>query len=52
MMLILRPTVSRPVSLSAGHPFAAHEQILIVFVWQSLCFFFVYGALSDERTDL
>jgi hypothetical protein len=32
--------------------FGAHDQSLIFFVWQLLSFFFMQGALSDERTGL
>jgi hypothetical protein len=33
-------------------PFGANDQNLIFFVWQLLSFFFMWGALSDERTGL
>jgi hypothetical protein len=40
---MLRPTVSRPVCLGIKHPFGAYN---------NYGFFFLWGALSDERTGL
>jgi hypothetical protein len=48
--VILRPTVSRPVCLGTKHPFGAYDQILITCV--TVTVLFLWGALSDERTDL
>jgi hypothetical protein len=47
--LILRPTVSRPVSLGIKPPSRAYDQI---FPLSDHCGFFIWGALSDERTGL
>jgi hypothetical protein len=47
---MLRPTVSRPVSLGIKHPFGAYDQIFITYV--TVAALFLWGALSDERTDL
>jgi hypothetical protein len=47
---MLRPTVSRPVCLGIKHPFGAYDQIFITCV--TVTILFLWGALSDERTDL
>jgi hypothetical protein len=46
----LRPTVSWPVCLGIKHPFGAYDQIFITCV--TITVFFLWGALSDERTGL
>jgi hypothetical protein len=47
---MLRPTVSRPVSLGIKHPSGAYDQIYITCV--TVTVLFLWGALSDERTSL
>jgi hypothetical protein len=47
---MLRPTVSRPVSLVIKHPFGAYDQIFITCV--TVTVLFLWGALSDERSGL
>jgi hypothetical protein len=44
---MLRPTVSRPVSLGIKHPSGAYDQIFITVKQLRVCW---CGALSDERT--
>jgi hypothetical protein len=50
LSFMLRPTVSRPVSLGIKHPFGAYDQIFITCV--TVTVLFLWGALSDERTGL
>jgi hypothetical protein len=50
LSLILRPTVSRPVSLGIKQPFGAYGQISNSV--STLRGLLKLGALSDERTDL
>jgi hypothetical protein len=50
LSLMLRSTVSRSVSLGIKHPFGAYDQIFITCV--TVTVLFLWGALSDERTDL
>jgi hypothetical protein len=47
---MLRPTVSRPVSLGIKHPSWAYDQIFITCV--TVTVLFLWGALSDERSGL
>jgi hypothetical protein len=47
---MLRPTVSRPVSLGIKHPFGAYDQIFVTCV--TVTVLILWGALSDERTGL
>jgi hypothetical protein len=47
---MLRPTVSRPVSLGIKHPFGAYDQIFVTCV--TVTVLFLWGALSDERSGL
>jgi hypothetical protein len=47
---MLRTTVSRPVCLGIKHPFGAYDQIFITCV--TITVFFLWGALSDERSSL
>jgi hypothetical protein len=50
--LNLRPTVSRPVSLGVGpHPLGPMTRLYMFFSLTCTCFF-LYCALSDERTGL
>jgi hypothetical protein len=48
----MRSTVSRPVRLGVLPLFGAGDQTLHFFEQQLLLYFFMYGALSDERTGL
>jgi hypothetical protein len=50
LSLMLRPTVSRPVSLGIKHPSGAYDQIFITCV--TVTVLFLWGALSDERSGL
>jgi hypothetical protein len=47
--VMLRPTVSRPVSLGVKPPSGAEDQILLR---QTVAGLLMWGALSDERTGL
>jgi hypothetical protein len=47
---MLRPTVSRPVSLGIKRPFGAYDQIFITCV--TVTVWFLWGALSDESMGL
>jgi hypothetical protein len=49
MSLMLRLTVSQPVCLGIKHPFGAYDKI---FNAVRQLRFFMWGALSDERTGL
>jgi hypothetical protein len=50
LSFMLRPTVSRPVSLGIKHPFEAYDRIFITCV--TVTVLFLWGALSDERNGL
>jgi hypothetical protein len=50
LSFMLRPTVSRPVSLGIKYPFGAYDQIFITCV--TFTVLFLWGALSDQRTGL
>jgi hypothetical protein len=50
LSFMLRPTVSRPVSLGIKHPFGAYDQIFVTCV--TVTVLILWGALSDERTGL
>jgi hypothetical protein len=50
LSLMLRPTVSRPVSIGIKHPSGAYYPIFITCV--TVTVLFLWGALSDERTGL
>jgi hypothetical protein len=47
---MIRPTVSRPVCLGIKHPSGAYDQIF--YYCQTVAGLFMWGAVSDERTDL
>jgi hypothetical protein len=47
---MLRPTVSRPVSLGIKRPSGDYDQIL--FYCQKVSGFLTWGVLSEERTGL
>jgi hypothetical protein len=47
---MLRPTVSRPVSLAIKHPSGEYDQIFIYC--QTVASLFMWDALSDERMGL
>jgi hypothetical protein len=52
---MLRPTVSRPVSLGIKHPSGAYDQIFFrseYGIRLTVTFLIPWGALSDERTGL
>jgi hypothetical protein len=48
----LRLTVDQSVCLGVGHPFGAHNQILLFFFVGKLLCSSSWGALSDEKTGL
>jgi hypothetical protein len=50
LSLMLRPTVSRSVSLGIKHQFCAYDRIFITCVTVTVLFF--WGALSDETSGL
>jgi hypothetical protein len=45
---MLGPTVSRPIRLGVGHPFGAHDQI-VLFPFAGHCFSLRLGALRLTR---
>jgi hypothetical protein len=46
---MLRPTISRPDYFGTKHPSGAYDQIIITV--KTVACLFMWGSLSDERTD-